>query len=101
MTMNRQQHSTAIGCLIISTALFLLGIYALVVEEQAVSHGGSSTISEMFWTAWAHQPGPILLIALIIAFAIGFLFGHFFWQSERVYDDIRRGSQSDGHGREK
>lgn len=73
------------AALIVGTSLGLL-----VWEFHSLALHDSATISETVWVLWAHQPGPIALLIATMGFWSGVLLGHFLWQSERVYDGIRR-----------
>lgn len=88
--LNRQQRATGVGCAIVSALVGLAVVVALVTEGRAIAVGGHSTISELFWLAFALQPGPFLLAAFVVGFVAGALAGHFFWQSRGQYDRIRR-----------
>lgn len=88
--MNRPQKITGIGCGVVTLILGLAVLAAFVTEGHAVVAGGHSTISEMFWLVWATQPWVIWLVSVVVAFIVGFLFGHFLAQSRGVYDDIRQ-----------
>jgi len=66
-------------------------VWLLYAEFAAVAQGGNSTISELAWRAWADQPGAILGILLPLTAATAYLGGHFFWQSNRTMDRIRKG----------
>lgn len=86
MTPRRQ---TLRGIVIALTVALASGLIALGVEFHAIAAGGNSTISEIVWSAWAAQPGAFVAVLLPLAFAAGFLAGHFFWQARAVYDAER------------
>lgn len=95
-------------------ALFLFGVYALVVELLAVKQGGYSTESELAWWLWAYQPWVPALVSvlaaavlgyvaaargytkvdflvLLVVYLVGCLWGHLFMQSSDKVERIRKG----------
>jgi phosphotransferase system glucose/maltose/N-acetylglucosamine-specific IIC component len=90
MTLNKPQKVTAAGCALVLVFIAFAVVIALAVEGHAISSGGNSTISEMFWLVWAEQPWVIWLATITVSFIVGFLFGHFLAQSRDVYEDIRQ-----------
>lgn len=88
--MNEFQKRTLRRLGVTCTLLLAAIVHALYTEYKAVEQGGDSAISVLAWQAWAHQPGAVAAILVLVAVAIGILFGHFFWQSEGTYESIRR-----------
>ena len=88
--MNAQQRLTVRGIAVVISLMSLAVCVGLVVEGMAVSSGGNSTISELVWLAWASQPGAVLIVSHMLAAPFWYLCGHFFWQSQKVYDAIRK-----------
>ena len=91
--MTAGQKKTVKVLLLAIALLFAVSAGLLGWEFYSLTLNDSATISETFWVIWAHQPGPIALVLMVGSFVCGALFGHFAWQSSKVYDDIRAGKR--------
>lgn len=86
MTGGQRRTVRVLGALL--GALLLLSLGALGWEFYSLTLHDEATISETIWVLWVNQPGPIALCLATVAFWVGVLCGHFFWQSRRVYESI-------------
>lgn len=84
------QKKTAFGIGVWAVSVLLGGFWLLYVELAAAGRGDGTTISELTWIVWAHQPGVVFVVTHTLAAPFWFLMGHFFWQSKSVYRDIRK-----------
>jgi hypothetical protein len=66
-----------------------LGGACVVVDVIAAKSGESATFSHVFREVWVAEPGVILVVLLMIAFAAGALTSHFFWAGKATYTAIR------------
>lgn len=90
--MTPQQVKTLKRLIVTVALLFVTTTWTLYVEFAAVAQGGESTISELAWLAWAHEPGALFGVGMLLTAAVAFLGGHFFWQSPTVYKAKREGN---------
>lgn len=87
--MTSGQKKTARVLMLAGAMAFVYFAGLLVWEFKALAMNDQASISEVIWVAWAHQPGPIALMLIIVAHVSGWLGGHFLWQSANVYDKAR------------
>lgn len=90
--MTRPQKKTAIVLLVWVALQVVLGVGLLAWEGYAVSSPDQADlITTVVKIAWANQPWPFLLGAVVVTFVVAFLCGHFFSGPRSELDEIRSG----------